>query len=81
MSNKHKDFRTTMARVITDRINQTKRTVIIEFTRNAQVKSQTTKKTFISYTYSPETVKIRKGEAKMLNLQFKVNLPHPPPHP
>ena len=31
------DFRTTMARVIADRIKQTKRTLIIEFTRNATV--------------------------------------------
>ena len=38
ISDDDEDFRTTMARVIADRINQTKRTLIIEFTRNAQVK-------------------------------------------
>ena len=68
------DFRTTMARVIADRIKQTKRTLIIEFTRNAQVKKPDCKNNFY-LIYSAETVKIRKGEATTLNLQFKVNLP------
>ena len=39
-----------------------------------KLKNQTTKKNFY-LIYSRETVKIRKDEATMLNLQFKVNLP------
>ena len=67
------DFRTTMARVIADRTNQTKITLIIEFTRNAQVKKSDYKEKF-DLIYSLETVKIRKSKATTLNLQFKVNL-------
>ena len=66
ISDDDEDFRTTMARVIADRINQTKRTLITEFTRNAQVKKLDYKENFY-LVYSPEIVKIRKGEATMLN--------------
>ena len=49
MSNEHEDFRTTVARVTANRINQTKRTLITEFTRKAQVKKTDYKEKFLSH--------------------------------
>ena len=49
MSNEHEDFRTTVARVTANRINQTKRTLITEFTRKAQVKKTDYKENFLSH--------------------------------
>ena len=71
-----KEHRIVMGNFIMNRINENKRTLVIEFSRTADVrKPKLNEEETFFILYSPETLKIRPCEGSLLNLKIKINLP------
>ena len=67
------EHRIAMGNVIMNRINENKRTLVIEFSRTADVrKPKLNEEETFFILYSPETVKIRPCEGSLLNLKIKL---------
>ena len=71
-----KEHRIVMRNFIMNRINENKRTLVIEFSRTADVrKPKLNEEETFFILYSPESLKIRPCEGSLLNLKIKINLP------
>ena len=70
------EHRIAMGNVTMIRINKNKRTLVIEFSRTADVrKPKLNEEETFFILYSQETLKIRPCEGSLLNLKIKINLP------